>query len=99
MADTELQLRKTIIDKCRWMNATGLNQGTSGNISARHGDVMAGTKKNAVRALRTRPRIDAFQQRCIATSIAMRTSLHADVEPAMILSSVIGRSRTRTPVA
>jgi len=40
MADTELQLRKTIIDKCRWMNATGLNQGTSGNISARHGDLM-----------------------------------------------------------
>jgi len=40
MADTELQLRKTIIDKCRWMNATGLNQGTSGNISARHGKTM-----------------------------------------------------------
>jgi len=40
MADTELQLRKAIIDKCRWMNATGLNQGTSGNISARHGDTM-----------------------------------------------------------
>jgi L-fuculose-phosphate aldolase len=40
MADTELHLRKTIIDKCRWMNASGLNQGTSGNISARHGDTM-----------------------------------------------------------
>ena len=40
MDDTELQLRKAIIDKCRWMNATGLNQGTSGNISARHGDTM-----------------------------------------------------------
>jgi L-fuculose-phosphate aldolase len=40
MADTELQLRKVIVDKCRWMNATGLNQGTSGNISARHGDTM-----------------------------------------------------------
>jgi L-fuculose-phosphate aldolase len=40
MADTELQLRKAIIDQCRWMNATGLNQGTSGNISARHGDTM-----------------------------------------------------------
>jgi L-fuculose-phosphate aldolase len=40
MADTELQLRKTIIDKCRWMNAAGLNQGTSGNISARHGNTM-----------------------------------------------------------
>jgi L-fuculose-phosphate aldolase len=40
MDDTELQLRKAIIDKCRWMNASGLNQGTSGNISARHGDTM-----------------------------------------------------------
>jgi L-fuculose-phosphate aldolase len=40
MADTELHLRKTIIDKCRWMNASGLNQGTSGNISARHGETM-----------------------------------------------------------
>src|SRR5260370_12853569 len=40
MTDTELHLREAIIAKCRWMNATGLNQGTSGNISARHGDTM-----------------------------------------------------------
>ena len=40
MNDTELQLREAIIAKCRWMNATGLNQGTSGNISARHGNTM-----------------------------------------------------------
>ena len=40
MTDTELHLRETIIAKCRWMNATGLNQGTSGNISARLGDTM-----------------------------------------------------------
>src|SRR5882724_10692388 len=40
MTNTELHLRETIIAKCRWMNATGLNQGTSGNISARHGDTM-----------------------------------------------------------
>src|ERR1700761_7662170 len=40
MTDTELQLRNAIIDKCRWMNATGLNQGTSGNISVRHGNTM-----------------------------------------------------------
>ena len=40
MPATELELRKAIIDKCRWMNASGLNQGTSGNISARHGDHM-----------------------------------------------------------
>lgn len=34
----EKALRQAIIDKCRWMNAEGLNQGTSGNISARFGD-------------------------------------------------------------
>jgi L-fuculose-phosphate aldolase len=33
----EKALRQEIIDKCRWMNAEGLNQGTSGNISARFG--------------------------------------------------------------
>ncbi|MDX1043669.1 class II aldolase [Sinorhizobium medicae] len=36
----ELQLRQLIIDHCRHMNAIGLNQGTSGNISLRHGDTM-----------------------------------------------------------
>jgi L-fuculose-phosphate aldolase len=36
----EKALRQQIIDKCRWMNAEGLNQGTSGNISARFGDRM-----------------------------------------------------------
>ncbi len=33
----EHALRQAIIDQCLWMNATGLNQGTSGNISVRHG--------------------------------------------------------------
>ncbi|MCG5482396.1 MAG: class II aldolase/adducin family protein [Sinorhizobium meliloti] len=36
----ELQLRQSIIDHCRHMNAIGLNQGTSGNISLRHGGTM-----------------------------------------------------------
>jgi L-fuculose-phosphate aldolase len=36
----EKQLRKAVVEACRWMNATGLNQGTSGNVSARHGDAM-----------------------------------------------------------
>lgn len=40
MTTDERALRQAIIDKCRWMNATGLNQGTSGNISARRGDRM-----------------------------------------------------------
>ena len=31
-----MALRRKIIELCREMNATGLNQGTSGNISARH---------------------------------------------------------------
>lgn len=39
MADsTELLTRKDIIAACLDMNATGLNQGTSGNISVRSGD-------------------------------------------------------------
>ena len=33
-----LELRKHMIDICRRMNAAGINQGTSGNLSARHGD-------------------------------------------------------------
>lgn len=36
----ELFLRRSIIDHCRRMNASGLNQGTSGNISLRHGERM-----------------------------------------------------------
>ena len=40
MTRDERQLREAIIAKCRWMNATGLNQGTSGNISARYKDMM-----------------------------------------------------------
>lgn len=40
MAKAEAKLRQAIVDKARWMNASGLNQGTSGNISARHGDRM-----------------------------------------------------------
>ena len=40
MTSEERELRQAIIQKCRWMNASGLNQGTSGNISARYGEVM-----------------------------------------------------------
>ena len=36
----EKHLRQEIIGMCRHMNAIGLNQGTAGNISARHHDVM-----------------------------------------------------------
>lgn len=35
---TEQSRRQTIIDACLRMNASGLNQGTSGNISLRHND-------------------------------------------------------------
>lgn len=38
MDKAERAARQAIIDKCLWMNATGLNQGTAGNISARYGD-------------------------------------------------------------
>jgi len=40
MTREERELREAIIAKCRWMNASGLNQGTSGNISARYQDRM-----------------------------------------------------------
>ena len=38
MKKDELKLRQDIIEACRTMNALGINQGTSGNVSARHGD-------------------------------------------------------------
>ncbi len=37
---TESEAREAIIEACRAMNAAGLNQGTSGNISVRHGGTM-----------------------------------------------------------
>ena len=40
MSQDEQSLRRAIVDACLWMNASGLNQGTSGNISARCGDAM-----------------------------------------------------------
>jgi len=36
----ENEKRQAIIDACRWMNALGINHGTSGNISIRHEDGM-----------------------------------------------------------
>src|ERR1700757_3976677 len=38
MTKGEREKRQAIIDACRRMNALGSNQGTSGNISVRHGD-------------------------------------------------------------
>ncbi len=38
--DADQTLRQAIIDGCRWMVSSGLNQGTSGNISVRCGDQM-----------------------------------------------------------
>ncbi len=40
MDDHEYGLRQAIIDQCREMNRSGLNQGTSGNISVRLGSRM-----------------------------------------------------------
>lgn len=36
----EKELRQGLVDACLWMNASGINQGTSGNISARYKEVM-----------------------------------------------------------
>lgn len=38
MATDHERLRREIVERCRELNANGLNQGTSGNISARCGD-------------------------------------------------------------
>ena len=40
MATEEKELRRAIVAACLWMNSSGLNQGTSGNISVRHGGTM-----------------------------------------------------------
>lgn len=40
MSSEEQALREEIVARCREMNANGINQGTSGNISARLGDRM-----------------------------------------------------------
>ena len=40
MKNMERELREAIIEKCLFMNACGVNQGTSGNISARFEDRM-----------------------------------------------------------
>lgn len=40
MVKAERELRQAVIDNCLRMNAMGINQGTSGNISARYKDVM-----------------------------------------------------------
>ena len=39
-ATKDREKRQSIIDACLRLNATGINQGTSGNISLRHGDGM-----------------------------------------------------------
>src|ERR1700746_3429976 len=38
MTRDENKKRQALIDACRRMNAFGINQGTSGNISVRHGE-------------------------------------------------------------
>src|SRR5215467_10447892 len=40
MTRNETRKRQAIIDACRRMNALGINQGTSGNISLRHDEGM-----------------------------------------------------------
>ena len=40
MAGAEQELRREIVERCREMNRSGINQGTSGNVSARLGDRM-----------------------------------------------------------
>lgn len=57
-ATEETATRQAIIDACLEMNATGLNQGTSGNISVRHGDQMLITP-SAIKYENTQPEMIA----------------------------------------
>jgi len=38
MTEDELTLRRRMVESCRKMNDSGINQGTAGNLSARSGD-------------------------------------------------------------
>ena len=40
MSKDELHKRREIVAACLWINSSGLNPGTAGNISVRHGDSM-----------------------------------------------------------
>jgi L-fuculose-phosphate aldolase len=60
MKKEELDLRTGIIAACRSMNSLGINQGTSGNISARYGDVMLITPTGVPYDLLTPPDIAAM---------------------------------------
>lgn len=60
MKKAELDLRAGIIDACRAMNSLGVNQGTSGNISARYGDVMLITPTGVPYDMLTPPDIAAM---------------------------------------
>lgn len=40
MDKKEHKLRKAIVEACRWTNSSGLNRGTSGNVSIRMGETM-----------------------------------------------------------
>ena len=46
--------RRSIIDACLRMNALGINQGTSGNISVRHGDGLLITPTEEIEKVRVR---------------------------------------------
>ncbi|MGO4841555.1 class II aldolase/adducin family protein, partial [Rhizobiaceae sp. 2RAB30] len=38
MTQEELRLRTELVEACRSVNRLGINKGTAGNISVRHGD-------------------------------------------------------------
>src|SRR5947209_5147897 len=57
MPTAERDKRQSIIDACLRMNALGINQGTSGNISLRHGDGMLITPSSVPYEAMTREQI------------------------------------------
>ena len=79
---SELAVREAIVDACRQMNALGLNQGTSGNISVRWGDGLLITPSGLAYA-RMRPedivpmQLDGSHEHHLAPSSEWR--FHCDI--------------------
>ena len=66
MTSEEAQLRQDIVARCRELDAAGLNRGSSGNVSARHGETMLITP-SAVPARDLEPELIARMPLCDQT--------------------------------
>ena len=78
---SEFAVRQSIVDACRSMNALGINQGTSGNISLRHGEGLLITPTSTPRpvARPTHDRRAITEGRCHTTSASVAVMSASDV--------------------